>query len=532
MRPRWSAAPSTIGCCRRSPGGRSARSARRCARPSPTRSWCSSATDAGSDTRWCAKPCTTSCSPASASGCTKRPPPCWPHSPNWRAGPNTSDGRCSPTTGARPASNRTPSPPPCEPGSKRSRWERWPTPPTTSSAPSNCGPPSPTRRRSPASTSLSCSSMPPPPATASARRRERSRWPSRRWRSSAATPIPSDGPPPSNGSATTAGQPATRRGAEMPAGRRPRWSPTGHRAQVQAVALFALGRQLKVEGRYLEAEPALLRALTVAEMTGAHGVRATALGAMGVVLAGLGRVDDGIAAADEAVRIAEAHGTADDIMLVYVNVTDAYLFAGRYDDVVPAGGRRTRARPAVRDARLRRRAADRIRRQRAVHARAVGRRPGDDRRQPQRHDGVFGHRWRRSSPPASRCGGVGSTMPSTTLAARSPSPTRTAIRGVHLRRGGRSRPADRSPTPADTRPPPSRRSSRPTTSGRSPGCAQRRSASKRTGWKRHDWEAVEPRPTSKQARAVADELMSRNPPQDRAPRRPTVSPSCPRPQPG
>ena len=61
-----------------------------------------------------------------------------------------------------------------------------------------------------------------------------------------------------------------------------------------------------VEDRYVEAEPALRRALAVAEMTDAHGVRATALGAMSLVLTSLGRVDDGIAAADEAVRIAEA----------------------------------------------------------------------------------------------------------------------------------------------------------------------------------------------------------------------------------
>jgi DNA-binding CsgD family transcriptional regulator len=104
-------------------------------------------------------------------------------------------------------------------------------------------------------------------------------------------------------------------------------------SQVQAVVLFALGRQLVVEGRFLEAEPALQRALAVAEMTDAHGVRATALGAMSLVQACLGRVDAGIAAADEAVRIAEAHGTADDKNLVYVNVTDAYSVAGRYDDV-------------------------------------------------------------------------------------------------------------------------------------------------------------------------------------------------------
>ena len=100
------------------------------------------------------------------------------------------------------------------------------------------------------------------------------------------------------------------------------------------MALFALGRQLAVEGRHVEAEPALRRALDVAESIDAHAVRATALAAMGVVLSSLGRVDDGIAAADEAVTIAEAHGTADDLSLVYVNVTVTYVLAGRYDDVV------------------------------------------------------------------------------------------------------------------------------------------------------------------------------------------------------
>ena len=104
-------------------------------------------------------------------------------------------------------------------------------------------------------------------------------------------------------------------------------------SQVQALALFTLGRQLMVEDRFVEAEPALRRALAVAEMTDAHGVRATALGVMSLVLTSLGRVDDGIAAADEAVRIAEAYGTADDKNLVYVNTTEAHLIAGRYDDV-------------------------------------------------------------------------------------------------------------------------------------------------------------------------------------------------------
>ena len=147
------------------------------------------------------------------------------------------------------------------------------------------------------------------------------------------TPNPSDGPLPSNGSATTAGPPATGRGPGTPAEQAAALVADRPPSQVQALALFALGRQLMVEGRYVEAEPALRRALAVAEMTDAHGVRATALGAMSLVLTSLGRVDDGIAAADEAVRIAEAHGTADDKNLVYVNATDTHLIAGRYDDV-------------------------------------------------------------------------------------------------------------------------------------------------------------------------------------------------------
>jgi DNA-binding CsgD family transcriptional regulator len=104
-------------------------------------------------------------------------------------------------------------------------------------------------------------------------------------------------------------------------------------SEVQAMALFALGRQLTIEGRYLDAEPALLRALEVAEMMDAHGVRAGALATTGVVRSGLGRVDDAIAAADEAIRIVEAYGTPDDIILVYVNATATYEYAGRYDDV-------------------------------------------------------------------------------------------------------------------------------------------------------------------------------------------------------
>jgi DNA-binding CsgD family transcriptional regulator len=104
-------------------------------------------------------------------------------------------------------------------------------------------------------------------------------------------------------------------------------------SEVQAVVLFALGRQLNIEDRYLEAEPALRHALDVAETTGAHGVRAMALATLGIVLASLGRVDQAIAAADEALEITGRHGTAEDRMLVYVNATCTYLYAGRYDDV-------------------------------------------------------------------------------------------------------------------------------------------------------------------------------------------------------
>ena len=44
------AARSTIGCCRRCPDVHSSRSAKRCARPSPTTSWCRGATGAASGT--------------------------------------------------------------------------------------------------------------------------------------------------------------------------------------------------------------------------------------------------------------------------------------------------------------------------------------------------------------------------------------------------------------------------------------------------------------------------------------------------
>ena len=103
-------------------------------------------------------------------------------------------------------------------------------------------------------------------------------------------------------------------------------------SQVQAVALFALGRQLMVELRHLDAEPALRRALTVAETTGAHGVRATALAAISVVLSSLGRINEGLAAADMALKVAEQHGTADEISHTYVNATLTKLLAKRYDD--------------------------------------------------------------------------------------------------------------------------------------------------------------------------------------------------------
>ena len=104
-------------------------------------------------------------------------------------------------------------------------------------------------------------------------------------------------------------------------------------SKVQAVALLALGRQHSIEDHYFAAEATLRSALEVAEATDAQGVRAGSLATIGPVLATLGRIDDAVAAAEEAIRTAEAHGTADDIMLVYVNVTATYLGASRYDAV-------------------------------------------------------------------------------------------------------------------------------------------------------------------------------------------------------
>ena len=103
-------------------------------------------------------------------------------------------------------------------------------------------------------------------------------------------------------------------------------------SKVQATVLLALGRQLNLEDRYVDAEQALRQALTVAETTDARGVSAGALATIGSVLSSLSRFDDAIAAADEAVELVEAHGTAEDTMLVYVNATATYLLAGRYDD--------------------------------------------------------------------------------------------------------------------------------------------------------------------------------------------------------
>jgi DNA-binding CsgD family transcriptional regulator/tetratricopeptide (TPR) repeat protein len=105
-------------------------------------------------------------------------------------------------------------------------------------------------------------------------------------------------------------------------------------SEVQAMALVALGRQLMVEQRYLDAEPALRRAMTAAEAADAPGVRAIALGAMGVVLSNLGRADDGLACAAQALDIAGRHGTADQISHVYVNAIATNLIASHHDNAV------------------------------------------------------------------------------------------------------------------------------------------------------------------------------------------------------
>ena len=243
------------------------------------------------------------------------------------------------------------------------------------------------------------------------------------------------------------------------------------------MALFALGRQLMVEGRYVEAEPALRRALAVAETTDAHGVRATALGAMSLVLAGLGRVDDGIAAADEAVRIAEAHGTRRR-QEPRLRERDRHAPVRRpLRRRRPARGRRTRARPEVRDARRRRRRCSPD--TPPTRCCMLGR--WDDalamrRRQPQRHRRRL-RPWMATIVAARIALRRGSDRRS--RRPRRPGDRRRRrghrLRSVHLRRRGRTLTRERSPTPADTLPPPSRRSSRPTTSTPSRRCARRRS---------------------------------------------------------
>ena len=82
-------------------------------------------------------------------------------------------------------------------------------------------------------------------------------------------------------------------------------------SEVQAEVLVAVGRQLMVEGRYVEAEPAIRRALNVAEIADAHEARARALCVLGVVLSNLGLVDDGLVAAHDALELAARHGTPD-----------------------------------------------------------------------------------------------------------------------------------------------------------------------------------------------------------------------------
>ena len=45
------------------------------------------------------------------------------------------------------------------------------------------------------------------------------------------------------------------------------------------------------------------------------------------------RVEEGIAAADRALQIAQQEGTPDDVSYAYTNMTSTYLAASRYNDV-------------------------------------------------------------------------------------------------------------------------------------------------------------------------------------------------------
>ena len=101
-----------------------------------------------------------------------------------------------------------------------------------------------------------------------------------------------------------------------------------------AMALAERARGLMLLSRLQEAEARCREAIAVARRVGARGYEGHATNTLGVCLAGLGRVDEGLALLREALVIAEDLERPEDLDRAYTNLAHVLSHAGRLEEAV------------------------------------------------------------------------------------------------------------------------------------------------------------------------------------------------------
>ena len=105
-------------------------------------------------------------------------------------------------------------------------------------------------------------------------------------------------------------------------------------ADTRTRALSGLGQVYMLHGQFERSRQLVEAAAERARSTGNRELEGHALNTLAVDLAGLGRVDEGTAAIDLALRIAIEENIPDDIGRAYVNKGDILQWAGRLDDAL------------------------------------------------------------------------------------------------------------------------------------------------------------------------------------------------------
>jgi tetratricopeptide (TPR) repeat protein len=105
----------------------------------------------------------------------------------------------------------------------------------------------------------------------------------------------------------------------------------------QALALASYAAMLFIPHRPAEAEPVLRRAVAVAAAVGDPDALATAKGSHGTALLALGRVDQAIAAAREALVLGLKHSPPPEVVRTYLNFCYFLWLASRLDEAIDVG---------------------------------------------------------------------------------------------------------------------------------------------------------------------------------------------------